>query len=35
MEAFNSAEIEERCVLYQKLAERIWAPERLMEIATS
>lgn len=35
METFNSAEIDERYVLYQKLAERIWAPERLMEVATS
>ncbi len=35
LEAFRSAEMEERCDLYLKLAERIWNPERLMEVATA
>jgi hypothetical protein len=35
MESFRSAEMEERCDLYLKLAERIWNPELLMEVATA
>lgn len=35
LETFRSAEMEERCDLYLKLAERIWNPERLMEVATA
>lgn len=34
LESFRSAEIEERCVLYLKIAEHIWHPNRLMEVAT-
>jgi hypothetical protein len=35
LETFRSAEMEERSDLYLKLAERIWNPERLMEVATA
>lgn len=35
LETFRSTEMEERCDLYLKLAERIWNPERLMEVATA
>ena len=35
METFHSAEMEERSTLYLQLAERIWNPERLMEVATA
>jgi len=34
LETFRSAEMEERCDLYLKIAERIWNPELLMEEAT-
>jgi hypothetical protein len=33
--SFRSAEMEERCDLYLKLAERIWSPEQLMAVATA
>ncbi|MDD5198216.1 MAG: DUF262 domain-containing protein [Terrimicrobiaceae bacterium] len=32
---FKSAEMEERCTLYLKLAEHIWNPNRVMEAATA
>jgi hypothetical protein len=35
MASFNSAEMEERCALYLKLAEHIWNPNRVMEAATA
>jgi hypothetical protein len=35
LENFRSAEMEERCDLYLKIAERIWNPELLMEVATA
>ncbi len=35
MDSFRSAEMEERSDLYLKLAERIWNPEQLMEVATA
>ena len=35
LETFRSAEMEERCDLYLNLAECIWNPERLMEVATA
>jgi hypothetical protein len=35
METFRSAELEERCNLCLNLAERIWNPELLMEVATA
>jgi hypothetical protein len=35
LETFRSAEMEERCGLYLKIAERIWNPELLMEVATA
>lgn len=35
LDTFRSAEMEERCDLYLKLAERIWNPELLMEVATA
>jgi uncharacterized protein with ParB-like and HNH nuclease domain len=35
LETFRSAELEERCDLYLKLAERIWNPELLLEVATA
>jgi hypothetical protein len=35
LENFRSAEMEERCDLYLKVAERIWNPELLMEVATA
>jgi hypothetical protein len=33
LKSFNSAEMEERCALYLKLAEHIWNPSRVMEAA--
>ncbi|TVP79463.1 MAG: DUF262 domain-containing protein [Puniceicoccaceae bacterium] len=35
LETFRSAELEERSALYLQLAERIWNPEQLMEVATA
>jgi hypothetical protein len=35
LETFRSTEMEERCDLYLKLAEHIWNPELLMEVATA
>lgn len=35
METFRTSEMEERCHLCLKLAEHIWNPERLMEVATA
>jgi hypothetical protein len=35
LETFRSAEMEERCDLYLKLAEHIWNPELLLEVATA
>jgi hypothetical protein len=35
MDSFRSAEMEERSDLYLRLAERIWNPEQLMEVATA
>lgn len=35
MDSFHSAEMEERSDLYLRLAERIWNPEQLMEVATA
>ncbi len=35
MGTFRSAELEERCNLCLKLAERIWNPDLLMEVATA
>jgi hypothetical protein len=35
MDSFRTAEMEERSDLYLRLAERIWNPEQLMEVATA
>ncbi len=35
MVSFRTAEMEERSDLYLRLAERIWNPEQLMEVATA
>jgi len=35
LESFKTAEMEERCNLYLKLAEHIWNPKRVMEAATT
>jgi len=35
LEAFKTAEMEERCSLYLRLAEHIWNPSRVMEAAMS
>lgn len=35
MNTFRSAEMEDRCQLYLKLAEHIWNPDRLMDAATT
>jgi len=35
MASFKSAEMEERCALYLKLAEHIWNPTRVTEAATA
>lgn len=35
MEKFDAAELEERSLLYLKLAEHIWNPERVVEVASA
>ena len=35
LNSFNSTEMEQRCELYLRLAEHIWNPDQLMEVATA